>query len=361
MNNWQETCRVFEELAGRAGEGRASALAVIVRLEGSAYRLPGAKVLVRDDGTMIGNVSGGCLEGDVREHALKVMQGAGSKRLHYDTSLDADQVWGLGVGCGGKVDLLVLSSAVRGLSDVRGKVLEFLRGDRPFAIATVLEGDGAGRMVVADADGTIADGTTGDQRRDELIARAAKKALSEGSSVSVETGGVPVFIEVLAPPPDLVVIGAADDSIPLVQLAAQVGFRVTVVDHRPAFAQAGRFPAAHRVVVARPEEAPVGVPAGSATFAVVKSHVLAQDRAWTERFAASGVRYLGLLGSGSRRQSIMSSLTGEQRGRVYGPVGLDLGAEGPDQMAVSIVAELLAVAAGRSPGHLRDRGRPIHA
>ena len=334
-------------------------MAVIVRLEGSAYRQPGAKLLVRDDGTLVGNVSGGCLESDVREVGLKTMGGAAPKRLHYDTTGREDMVWGLGVGCGGKVDILVLSCAGPGITDVVEPVQRLLRGNEPFAMSTVVSGPGAGRIAVHTRKGLLA-GCTGHAELDRQVAAVAAEQLKAEKSVFHESGETGVFTEVLVPPPSLVICGAGDDTMPLVRLATDAGFRVTVVDHRPAFLTEERFPTAFNRVLARPEEAPAEIPSGRGTFAVVKTHVLVHDRGWVERFIAGGARYVGVLGSRSRREEIMSGLTPEQREAVYGPVGLDLGAEGPDQVAVSIVAELLAVCSGRKPQHLKDRKQPIH-
>ncbi len=357
MKHWQETYRVFEEIARLSAEGRPSALAMIVRLEGSAYRQPGAKLLIRDDGTMIGNVSGGCLENDVREMGLKAMRTGAPQMPHYDTSGNEDIIWGMGVGCNGKVDILVIPFTAAG--DVVQSVRDFLKGDEPFAISAVIAPrERAGRLLVSGRGGNI--GTAGDAALDAEAAAGAARQLAGRKSGLHACGDVQVFTEVLLPPPDAVIIGAGDDSIPLVRLAAECGFRVTLVDHRPAFLTKDRFPDAIRLVQARPEDS-VALPSSADTLVVVKAHILVQDRAWVGRFAATRVPYIGLLGSRSRREDIVSGLTPEQRSRVYGPVGLDLGAEGPEQVAVSIVAELMAAWSKRVPGHLRDRKQGIHA
>ncbi len=334
MKYWQETYQVFSEMARLAAAGRNSALAEIIKLEGSAYRQPGAKLLVRDDGTMIGNVSGGCLENDVREIALDVMKTGKPRRVHYDTSGRDDIVWGMGVGCNGKVDILVQPAA--GLRDVLQPVLKLLEGDRPFALA--MRTDTGETSVVAENF----------------------QSLEKIGEIFPNIGKSEIYTEILQPPPHLVVCGAGDDAMPMVRLAAEAGFRVTVVDHRPAYLAPERFPGAWRRVQARPEEAAGQIPAGANTLVVVKSHILNNDKGWVNRFAAADVPYIGLLGARSRRDDILSDLNAEQRKRVYGPVGLDLGAQGPEQIAVSIVAELMAVWSKRKPQHLRDRAHPIH-
>ena len=355
MKNWQETRAVVEEAQALGAQGRPCALAVIVRLEGSAYRQPGAKVLVRDDGTLLGNVSGGCLEGDVRENALKLMSGSTARLLHYDTSGREDVVWGLGVGCNGKVDILVLPLVPGKQDGLLSELGSLLRGDSPVSIAYALAGDAAGQICIV--GGRSPGAATGNA---DVLRGAAEEALKAGTSIYTDVGNVPVFSEFLSPPPHLVVCGAGDDAVPLVRLAAGAGFRVTVVDHRAAYLAPNRFPGAERLVKAHPGEGASEIPSGANALAVVKHHILAQDKGWIRFFAAAGSPYIGLLGSRSRREEILEGLDQEARSRVYGPVGLDLGAEGPEQVAISVVAEAMAVWAGRSPGHLRDRARPIH-
>jgi xanthine/CO dehydrogenase XdhC/CoxF family maturation factor len=361
MKNWQETNAVYTEMARLRDEGRKSALAVIVRIKGSAYRLPGAKLLIRDDGTLLGNVSGGCLENDVRELALQVIKnGDGPRLVHYDTSGREDMLWGLGVGCNGELDVLIQPGATGGLRAATDEVCRLARGDRPFSIATVLAGPGAGNTRAVSGEAKPA-GSLGSPVMDAAGDAAAARRLEAGRAACETISGVEVFLDVLLPPPRLVVCGAGDDAAPLVRLAAEAGFRVTVVDHRPAYADRSRFPAADEVVCARPEDAGAKLPSGAGVMAVVMCHLLALDRGWVQRFAADEmVRYVGLLGARARREDIVSGVAPERRRCVFGPVGLDLGAEGPEQIAVSIVAELMAVRAGREPGHLRDREAPIH-
>jgi xanthine/CO dehydrogenase XdhC/CoxF family maturation factor len=182
-----------------------------------------------------------------------------------------------------------------------------------------------------------------------------------------EVAGRKVFLEVLAPPPHLVVCGGGDDARPLVAYAADAGFRVSLFDHRPALLAPEWFPQAARLEVARPEDPQVVLPPAERSLAVVKTHSLAHDRAWVRRLLAAGLAYVGVLGPRARTDSILQEvlagqrLTGDERERVFGPVGLDLGADGPRQVAISIVAELLAFTARREPRHLSERPEAIHA
>jgi xanthine dehydrogenase accessory factor len=173
--------------------------------------------------------------------------------------------------------------------------------------------------------------------------------------------GRAIFCEVLPPPPHLILCGAGDDARPLVAYAADAGFRVTVLDHRPALLDAAWFPQAAQLVLARPTDQGIVLPPAARSLAVVKTHSLAQDREWARRLLTAGVPYVGMLGPHARTESILREIgmTGDER--VYGPVGLDLGADGPRQVALAIVSELLAFIAGRQPRHLNERKEAIHA
>ncbi len=312
MKTWQETARVYGELARRLEAGQVAAVATLIRVVGSAYRRPGAKLLIGADGALVGNVSGGCLEEDLRERGLRALQTGEPELVHYDTGADENVMWGLGLGCNGQLDLW----------------LQPYRPPTPEAIRQAL----------------------------------AQLQESEPFTLIHPPGQEenPIFREVLSPPADLVVVGAGEDARPVVKLAAEAGFRVTVVDHRSAYLTAERFPDAHRRVLARPEAGLPELPIRPATLALLMTHSLKMDKAWAQLFAVHLVAYLGLLGPQASRDEILSVLPAGFHPKIHGPVGLDLGAEGAEQIAVSIVAELLAVQAGRSGGPLRERAKPLH-
>jgi xanthine dehydrogenase accessory factor len=356
MKNWQETSAVLERAAELSAAGRRCALATVTAIEGSAYRRPGAKLLVDDEGVRLGGVSGGCLEADVRELGLAAIADGEPRLRHYDTGGDEDVVWGLGLGCNGAVDVLVRRVDPEDPALDRARVL--LEGDRPFALATVLAGGPVGATIVVETDGATT-GTTGSPDLDGEIAGAARSRLESGATGTGPVGDATVFFELPSPPPRLVLFGAGDDAIPLARLGSEAGFRVTVVDHRPAFATRERFPAAD-VLVRRPEAGLDGIPLGPDAWAVVLTHALERDRAWIERLLESEVPYVGALGPRDRREEIAEAVGAKAAGRLHGPVGLDVGAEGPEQIAVSVIAEILALRSGRAPGHLKDRDRPIH-
>ncbi|MBI2402900.1 MAG: XdhC family protein [Gemmatimonadetes bacterium] len=361
MKHWQETSRIFQAVARLADEGRDAAMATVVRIWGSAYRRPGAKMLIADDGALAGCVSGGCLEADVREVALSVLRTGAPRLLHYETGADDQKPWGLGLGCNGAVDIFVQPATVAETREAAGCVRTLLRGDASFTVSTIVGGAlGLGRILVVAANGKLA-GSTEDAALDRAIAARARGMLADGSSQLHELGSVQVFTEVQVPPPNLLILGAGEDARPLALYAAEAGFRVAVVDHRPAYLEPGHYPVDARLLHARSDDPSADLPLGPQTYAVVKTHSLAHDREWIRRLLASEVPYIGVLGPRARIEEALRQVGAEGDDRVFGPVGLDLGAEGPEQIALSIVAELLAAWSGREPRHLRQKEGVIHA
>ena len=338
MNHWRETAEVVDRAIALASAGRRAALATVVRIEGSSYRRPGAKFLIEENGETLGGVSGGCLEADVRDIGLRVIQTGVPKLVHYDTGADDRTVWGLGLGCNGEVDIFVQPATepltLQTLREIRAR----LEGASGFAIVTTIDGAGGhGRMLVADV--------------------TARDTRSRVESRDSET----VFTEVLSPPPDLIVCGAGDDSRPLVAYASEAGFAVTVVDHREAFLAPPRFPPAKRRLCLRADAAIGTLAVVPRTLVVIKTHSFAHDRDWLKAFLGTPASYIGLLGPRTRADELLALLGVPSDDRVFAPVGLNVGADGPEQIAISIVSELLAVLARQQPGHLREKGLAIHA
>ncbi len=358
MKHWQETSSIFARIAA-ADPHVPQALATVVGIAGSAYRRPGARLLISQDGDTSGGVSGGCLEADVREIGLQVIRSGTPRLRRYDTGADADTVWGLGLGCEGAVEVLVqpVDDAFR--EGLVPRLRELLAAAVPFALATAVRGPRTGRTALW-ARGSLAVGS-GDRELDAALEREVPALVKARAGTSLEAGPHQVFVEVLSPPPHLAVFGAGDDALPLVRLAAGVGFEVSVLDHRPGRLTPERFPPPARLVLRRPEEGLEGLGIDRGSCAVVQTHSLAHDRDWVRLLLRSPVGYLGLLGPRSRREQLLEELGVRPDERLFAPVGLDLGADGPEQVAVSVVAELLAFLSGRSPRHLRDRREAIHA
>jgi xanthine dehydrogenase accessory factor len=411
MNHWKESAEVLSRLEKLAAAGGRAALATVVGIAGSAYRRPGAKLLIEEAGGTVGSVSGGCLEADVREVAKAVLETGVPSLRHYNTG-DEDIVFGLGLGCNGLVDVFVQPATEGPLAAFAGRLRALLAGDAPFALATVVAADekselgrmmaveeaeagegagsraqagagagagtgaaadagagagaGAGTGAAADPGAGAAAGSAGPLAElGRQVAERARGLLPAGRSTIQQVAGRGVFVEVLAPPPHLLVCGAGDDARPLVAYAADAGFRVSLFDHRPALLDAEWFPQAARRVIAQPDDAELALPPAARSLAVVKTHSLAHDREWVRRLLAAGLPYVGILGPRGRAAAILRDIGAEGAPgideRVFGPVGLDLGADGPRQVALAIVAELLAFVARREPRHLSERREAIHA
>ena len=379
MIHWKETADIVRRLGDQPALGRPAALATVVHISGSAYRRPGAKLLVEESsgviGGVVGGVSGGCLEADVRVAAADVLATGRPSLRHYDTG-EEDGGWGLGLGCNGEVDIFIQPAKVGPFAAIAGRLRQLLTGDIPVALVTVIaDGPAIGSvMALACADGSddgalgeSGFGTLGSADFDRQVGDRARQLAPGGQSAVQVIGGQKVFIEILQPAPHLVVCGAGLDARPLVAYAAAAGFRAAVFDHRTGFLLPEWFPVAERCVLARADDPGVTLPDAARSFAVVKAHSLTHDREWVRRLLAAGFPYIGVLGPKARTASILRDVAGDSWNaipaaeRVFGPVGLDLGADGPEQIAISIVAELLAVVAKRDARHLSERLDAIHA
>ena len=363
MKHWHETRAVLDRLAELRGAGRRAALATIVRARGSAYRHEGAKLLVAEDGSTVGNVSGGCLEQDVREVALQVLASGTPELKSYCSSTDEIAAWDLGVGCEGQVDVLV-----EPVLEARARERELLDGRVPFVVCTVIrpgKGEGGGdRLVVTRA---TVEGDLGSPPLNRGATARARDLLGTEDSGIVEIAGRAVFCDVFLPPPELVICGAGDDARPLAHFAADIGFRVVIVDRRAAYLTAERFPTAAALIESRPEELLRRLSPDAACYAVVMTHNFADDQGYLRALAGTPAPYIGMLGPRQRTERMLQALItagalGERdAARIYGPVGLDVGTDGAEQVALSVIAEILAVRSGRRAESLRERQAPIHA
>jgi xanthine/CO dehydrogenase XdhC/CoxF family maturation factor len=363
----QDVLRAIEE--GIAA-GERMALATIVAARGSTYRREGARFLVREAGKPVGNISGGCLEGDVRVAAVEVMEDGVPRLMHFDLTADDEVVWGWGLGCNGVIDVFV--EPAEGAARTAGILRRAIDARRPIASVIVIEarpdaGTTPGTRVAVHPDGSV-EGSLGDPSLDGPAADEGRSALADGRSLVVALGeGVRAFVEVMVPPIRLVVCGAGHDAIPLVAFAAELGWRVEVVDDRDAFLNPSRFPGAVRLVKSEPGDAAAAVGADDRTHVVVMSHNFLRDKDYLRAFLGSGVAYLGMLGPKARLERLLAELDREgvhpsssDLDVVHGPAGLDLGGDGPREVAWAIVGEILALAKGRTGGFLKDLDGPIH-
>ena len=356
--------------------GERCALATVVSVEGSSYRRPGARMLVCETGASTGTISAGCLENDVIEHAMRVLQMGAPKLVEYDTASTSDEMaWGLGLGCNGIVRVLVEALASGSL------YIEALRRScvaRPDAryvsVATVYQYPPLiGARLFIDEEGDVRH----ENLSDEMAARLESelRALTRGGLTSaaricdVDGIAVKVFFETLLPPVPLVVFGAGQDALPVVELAHRLGWQTEVVDPQERAVSRSRFAVADRVTLARPEDAGEHVRITPRTMALLMSHNYSQDLALLRFLLASPARYIGVLGPRKRTERMLRELAaadGTVRleetnlARLHSPAGLDIGANGPAEIALSILAEMRAVLDGRRGGMLRERRGSIH-
>ena len=365
----KELLDILDAMGRFAASGERMALATIVSVRGSTYRREGARLLLTAGQQMVGNISGGCLESDLMVVADEVMTSGTPRVASYDLTADDDAVWGLGLGCNGAVDVFVepLEPASRQWSLLR----EVIKGEETASLIKVLDGQSAGRwMVVRSGGGRVE--SLGAAAVDDRAARAAEAAMIEGTSrlmtVPGDSGEIRLFVEVLRPPIRLIICGAGHDAVPVIRFASQLGWRTVLVDQRERFLTVDRFPGAQRFIRAEPAGAAAAAPVDGRTYVVIMTHNYLHDRDLLRGFLRTPIRYIGMLGPRLRTEKILDELAASgtpiapaDRGRIYGPIGLDIGGEGPEAVALALLAEIHAVEAGRTGGLLRDRKGPIHA
>jgi xanthine/CO dehydrogenase XdhC/CoxF family maturation factor len=345
--------------ARRASPDLPFALATVMRVEGSSYRKAGARMLVSLQGRVAGSVSGGCLEKDVISRARAVILDGGTDLAVYDTTDQDDMAFGTSLGCEGRIEILIRSLAPGTSWPLADHAEKAVRERRALALATVY------RAVDVDAERIGQSFSADDLPRawSGLLAPAFEEVLARRKPLhrQVNDGSVDLLIERLAPPARLVLFGGGDDVPPLVRLAKEMGHHVTVIDRRAEFADPARFPGADFVKHAKPHEIDrLGVLEPDAA-AVIMNHHYETDSALLAHLVAEPLAYLGMLGPRRRTVKILREAGGQGADftpadleKLHAPVGLDLGSETPEQIALCILAEIQAVLAGRAGVRLRD-------
>lgn len=359
--------------AWRRRPKKALALATLVGATGSTYRRPGARLLLLDDGARIGSVSAGCLEHDVIGKAKEAAHSGQSVLLTYDTSADADIVFGTGLGCKGAVYILVEplqpgSPAARFL-DVLAKL--FARGEST-AAATVLKSSGnspaVGQRFMLAAHGHPAL-SLGAPQMDALFEPMLKDTLASNRSttINVDAAGVrlEVWVESLPAPSPLFIVGAGADAHSVRRIAREIGFRVTLTDPRR-HSDTSKSPDSRSPRSVLADDSFHWAPTPR-TAAIIMSHNYHTDYAFLKKLLPINLRYLGLMGPRARAEKMLEdlrcegfALRPEWLRTFYNPIGLDIGAESPEQIALAIVAEIQAALAGRPGRSLREKKGPIH-
>jgi xanthine dehydrogenase accessory factor len=364
MNEAQNIVNAFHRLA----PGQRAALATIVSLEGSSYRRPGARMLITDSAETTGVLSAGCFEQDVCEHARKVMSTGEPALVKYDMTTDDDIVWGLGLGCNGVVHVLIepaTNERVRGLMQL---LEESAETDSAAAIATVFRAStgSPGTAAFLYADGTV-DGEFVAPSIFEDLREVVRNGNSTIKRYEISDGYRDVFLEVVRPPARLVIFGAGHDATPVVRLAKGLGWHTSVVDTRARASSLERFKEADAVWLCRPEDVSKQVPLSERTAVVLMTHNYLHDLELLRQLLPLRSRYLGCLGPKNRTERLLLDLSAEDLwfvrsnlNRLHAPVGLDIGAETAEEIALSIVSEIQAVLSERTGAQLRHREGSIH-
>ncbi len=345
---------IAKEIERCKQNGIKGVLATIILSEGSTYQKEGAKCFLTQDGQLIGLVSGGCVESDIIEYGKQVMNSGKTKRLRYDLRDNGDEIWGLGVGCNGAMEVFLQPyDPIK--SDKTSVMIEKMFSiTRPHIVYTIVASEDPnklGEKQLIPIDEALEESNS---LEDKL-----KCCLLVKSNNSLE-----IFMDLIEPPPSLVIFGAGPDAIPLVNIVKQIGWFVTVVDHRPGFVTKENFPSADQLMCSPIGEMPdIGLE--ETTYTVIMSHHFLQDQMVLQHLLLTNVPYIGLLGPRKRTAQLLESthignnITPFELNRIFSPVGLDLGAKTPEEIAFSIAAELMTIYRKGNAVHLKNTAKGL--
>ncbi|WP_217230891.1 XdhC family protein [Streptomyces anulatus] len=367
---------ILPDLRARCSDGVPFALATVVAVHGSAPRDPGAVLAVDGAGAVVGSVSGGCVEGDVYEVAREVLAGAGPRVVSYGIS--DDEAFGVGLTCGGTIEVLVRAYATAAEREGLAAVLDLIAADLPVAEATVVSGvsgaaETGARLVVRPSDAGPTTGTLGSEGLDAAVTDDARGLLAQGHTGIQWYGAhgqrrmqeVAVFVRTYAPPPRMLVFGAIDHAAATARIGSFLGYRVTVCDARPAFATRERFPVADEVVCAWPHDYLEATEVDTRTVICVLTHDPKFDVPLLAAALRTPAAYIGVMGSRRTHRDRLARLRAAgvdeaHLARLASPVGLDLGARTPEETAVSIAAEIIQHRWGGTGRPLGELSGAIH-
>jgi len=353
-----------------------TALLTVVHVDGSSYRRAGARMLIREDGELTGAISGGCLEGDALRKAMLAISQQQSKLVSYDTSDEEDAAIGMQLGCEGVIR--VLFEPIN--ADDPDNPIELLKkvGNQrqQYVLVTLFSLENKrstqpGTTLLLKENGNLTGKIIYPQLENEII-KDARKALKEKKSIFRKYIGhnnsVTVFFEFLNPPVSLVIVGAGNDAIPAMQIADSIGWDVRIVDGRNTYAKPERFVSACQVVVSKPQKMLDEIPVDEYTAFVLMTHNYNYDFAMVKVLLQKNIPYIGMLGPKKKLDKIFNQLENEgitisndQKKKFYGPAGLEIGAETPEEIALSIVAEIKAVFSQKTGSSLRNKKEVIHS
>lgn len=357
-----EITKYFESIAP---ESTKTVLVTVVDVQGSSYRLPGARMLIDEGGEMLGTVSGGCLEADVLERSNRVLQTGASEVFTYDTTAQEDSVFSLNMGCRGVIRILLERPKFEFIDFFRCLYQTRRNGLAATLIDAKTENALAGERLILDEDNLVKSDFS--EETAENLLPECLSVLREKKSKLFENDFGEFFLEFIPSPVSLIIFGAGADAVPVADAAKNLGWRVSVVDHRAAFANRERFPAADEIILTRAESLSEKLTIDENTVAVVMSHNYEHDKNALHFLLNSEARYVGALGPKRRTENILrewreagAEFSGKKLEKLYAPIGLDIGADTPESIALSIIAEIKSVLADRDGGFLRRRNGSIY-
>jgi len=370
-----ELLRVAEALTRAAAEGQVSVLATVVRTEGSTYRRLGARLVALPDGSHVGSVSAGCMEADIVLRAAGVRASGIMELMTYDTRSPEDLIWGSGSGCGGMTELLLEPLAPEPALAKAERFRMLAESRRRGVLATVIRAAGVplrsgDQAVLPHAAARLVGFEDAPAPLRAIVQSKARHQLRAGSSTAVPhvwgEHAVDIAYEVWSPRIRVCVCGAGPDAAPLVAMAKWLGWEVSLIDHRPAVLSPERWPEVKCTLVRSTEDLIAAVRSLDCDAAVIMNHHYERDLHCLGAWLASDVPFIGMMGPRRRSAQMLATLAGSEASlerverRVHAPVGLDLGGETAEEIALSIVAEIRATVAGRAGGPLRSQNAPIH-
>lgn len=373
MKEIREIIRAFD---AAATHNKNTALATVVHVEGSSYRRAGARMLVTEDGQLTGAISGGCLEGDALKKAQLVMSERKSRLITYDTtggtgSSDLE----ISLGCNGIIHILIEPIDTDNPDNPIQLLKEFSSQRDPVVMVTLFSMNDKAEeqpgtcLFVARNKKTR--GNLSDKRLQDILITDAHEVLETRSSITKvyrNEDELTGFIELLEPTISLIVTGAGNDTIPLMYLSDILGWDMTVIDCRSKYLTEERFPGVNKIIASEPEDVMSRLSPDDRTAIILMTHNYNYDFGMLRELFLLDLPYIGLLGPKKRYDRMITDLQKEgiflsdgQLQNMFGPVGLDIGAESPEEIALSVVAQIRAVFAGKSGTHLRDKMEPIHS
>lgn len=363
MNSPHELTQLLDALRRlRHDSAQRAALATLTRTRGSTFRRPGTHMLVLDDGSVVCELSGGCPQRDIVARALEVIADGQPRLVHYNSESGLDVL--MEMGCGGELEILIEPMSSGQATAFAASLAQCLAARVDAQLATVFAIDGqviAPQRMVRSAQRVLFDGSN-DTAISDVVADACtthRARRAETRQLASPRGTLDVLIESVQPPHALVVIGSSAAARALLPLSTALGWQTTLVDHDPARLQVPELPPGLRTLCTTPEQLQHALPLDAHSSVVVMTHNLERDIAWLAALSEAPVAYVGALGS-RERVTRMRSAPELARLRLHAPAGLDIGSETPEEIALAVAAEIMAVINDRSGGPLRDNDGAIH-